>query len=498
MSGPLGLLAATIGINIVISFFLAGNPLITSTGYHLLAALLNEPQLRAKTAFAFVNKLRGNVYQKADSNILVAYALASLLFMIGTAAVFLLVLNVYLRFQLGGFGVFLTVLFILLLIWRFGGKVKLITEFYERSVQFDHWKTRALPKVDDIVAKTKSKKSPLSHVSVYVALAVVVGLLLPYHYEPGGDFIILPNQKAELTSQNAGVIDKVYFDGGEFLKKGTVIAELSTIDYQGQMKIYEAKVQEQQAVINDLKSRPKPEEIKLAERQLEVQEARTEFSGEKFSRYKELYEEKTISLDEFERQRRDHEVDLKQEEEARANLALVKAGPTPDHIAAEEGKLQSYKEERDYYKEKIAQSFIYMPFDGTLVGINLKQKAGHYLNQGEVFATAENTDQVFAQVEVPESDIGYVIGQGGTKVRSFTYSTDDDFKGVVTEIDTIVTEKRPGKVVRVLTLLDNKDGRLKSGMTGYAKISSKTMPTWKVLSLAIIRFFEVEVWSWIP
>jgi putative peptide zinc metalloprotease protein len=35
-------------------------------------------------------------------------------------------------------------------------------------------------------------------------------------------------------------------------------------------------------------------------------------------------------------------------------------------------------------------------------------------------------------------------------------------------------------------------------MTGYAKIGGTTMPVWKAFSLALRRFFNVQVWSWIP
>lgn len=497
MNAPLAEFAMTIGVIAVASLYLAANPFIKSSGYNLLAAVLNEPQLRSKAALALVNKLRGNVYQKLDNNVLVAYALVSALFMVITFAVFILMFGSYVKYHFGGAGVFLTVLIILLLIYRLSEKFKQIGETYERSVQFERWKNRALPKIEDDIGKTKRKSSAITYLQVVIASLIVIGLLVPYNYEPGGNFVILPTQKQELTSELAGIISEVYFDGGEFLKKGSVIARLDCTDYVGQMKVYTAKVQEQQAVVKDLKSRPKPEEIELAKRALEVEETRAAFSKEKLKRLEKLYKDKTISFEELEDQRREHEVNLKQVREARARLQLIKAGATREEIAAAESKLQSYKEELGLYKEKIEQSVVYMPFDGRLIGINLKQKIGHYLDKGESLAFAENTDIVFAQIEVPEPDIGYVIGAAGTKVRTFTYYT-NDFEGVVTLIDTIVTEKQSNQVVKVVTMIDNKDGRLKSGMTGYAKISSKTMPVWKVLSLAIIRFFKVEVWSWIP
>lgn len=497
MDGPLACYALTIVTIVMASLFLVISPLIKSSGYHLLATVLNEPQLRAKAALAIVNKLHGNVYQKMDNNILIAYALASSLFMVATFAIFMLMLGSYVKFHLGGAGVFLTVLIILLLILRLTQKIKKIEEMYQRTIQYERWKNIALPKVDSVVAGTESKSFTWSYVNISIVSLIVLGLIVPYNYEPGGTFVVLPMQKAEITSENDAIIEKVYFDGGERLKKGMVIAQLSSVDYLSQLNIFTAKVQEQQAIVNDLKSRPKPEEVELAERELEVQTTQATFSKDKFDRYKKLYEEKTISFDEFEEQRKEYEVNCAKLEECRAKLELIKAGVTPDQITAAESKLQSYKEECDYYRTKIAQSLIYMPFDGGLIGINLKQKVGHYLKKGEVFTTAENTRQVLTQIEVPEPDIGYVTESAKVRARFYTYYN-EDITGVVILIDKIVTGTKAGNVVKVLMLVDNKDSRLHSGMTGYAKISAKTMPAWEVLSLAIIRFFKVEVWSWIP
>jgi len=281
------------------------------------------------------------------------------------------------------------------------------------------------------------------------------------------------------------------------LTKGTVIGQLSYSDYAAQVKIYTAKINQQQAVINELKSKPKPEEVRLAKSALETQKTQAEFSKGKAERLKELYEQEVVSFEDYEDARRLYEVDLDQVQEKIANLELVSSGATPDEMAEAEAKLQSYQEERDHYQEKIEQSVFHMPFDGKLITLHLKQRIGSYLNKGEPLAVAEQTDQVKVEIEIPESDIGYVKDDSKIRCRFHVYH-DEDFDGVVKTIDANVTEENYGKVIKVVTLLENKDERLKSGMTGYAKISAEKMPLWKVLSMAIIRFVKVEVWSWLP
>jgi putative peptide zinc metalloprotease protein len=52
--------------------------------------------------------------------------------------------------------------------------------------------------------------------------------------------------------------------------------------------------------------------------------------------------------------------------------------------------------------------------------------------------------------------------------------------------------------VRVNADIPNDEGELKSGMTGYAKIAGGEMPVWRAYLSLFVRFFDVEVWSWIP
>lgn len=481
-----------------VSLLFTANPLIKSSGYHLLAAFLDEPHLMGKSYKAFFNKLRGNVYSKTDSGVLASFALASFSYVFLAVVVILFVFGSWLKIKLGGASIVLTVLLGLYLFRRLTVKFKKIEQAYERSSQFDRWRKRTLSEEEKEGVEVKEIPSTLtSYIKKALPFTLLIILFLPYSYEPGGSFVILSDTRQNLTTDIAGEIAEVYFNGGEELKKGAVIARLSYNDYQSQVNIYNARMQEQQSVIDDLKSKPKPEEVKLADSALQVALTEETFSKGKAERSKKLFEEGAISFDEMDKAEKDYQVDISQVQEKRANLALVKTGTTPDAIAAAEGKLKYYREERDSYQDKINRSIIRMPFDGVLVATQLKQKIGSFLGVGIPFAIVEQTDKVLAEIEVPESDIGYISNSAKVLVRPFAYHN-VDFIGTVAKIDNDVTSEKYGKVVKVTTVLGNKNGKLKAGMTGYAKIAGGTMPVWEVFSLVIVRFVEVELWSWVP
>jgi len=132
-----------------------------------------------------------------------------------------------------------------------------------------------------------------------------------------------------------------------------------------------------------------------------------------------------------------------------------------------------------------------------LLTLHLKQKINSYLEKGAPFAVAENSDRVTIEIEVPETEIGYVVTSAPVRLRPTSYY-DDALSGFVQTIDGNVTAKSFGNVVKVVALVDNSEGKLKTGMTGYAKVEGPSLPVWKVFSLAVIRFVKVQVWSWIP
>jgi putative peptide zinc metalloprotease protein len=138
-----------------------------------------------------------------------------------------------------------------------------------------------------------------------------------------------------------------------------------------------------------------------------------------------------------------------------------------------------------------------MPFDGTILSLHLKDRLNSVLEKGAPFATVEAVGSMTVEIDVPESEIGYVKVGAPVRVRPNAFN-DRTFAGKVDRIDGNVTVKPTGRIVKVIAVVDNGGGDLKSGMTGYAKVDAGTMPVWQAFSQAVVRFVNVQVWSWLP
>lgn len=488
------MLTLTVGASILLD---AGNPLAKGSAYFLLSAYLNEPHLRGKAYKALMNKLKAGVYQSSDSTVLALYALATMSYLIFIIAFLTLGLTEWLlgHLDLGGTALLLAAAFAGYLLWRNYVGLKKFGDTYERTSQFDRWRRRTLIAEGQTEGELVTQRPSYWKRALLVCLPLL--LLVPYSYQPSGTFTIFPASKQVISTDTPGLIEAVYFDGGESVKQGTVIAKLSNADYGAQIKVLDAKIDEQKAVVADLKSRPKPQEVKLAQQVLEVARTREAFSREKTPRIEKLYRAGVATFEEFDTARKDHSTDLMQVAEKQAALDLAKVGATVDQVVAAEAKIDSLKEERKIYVDKVARTTLRMPFDGNILTLHLKDRINSYLDKGQPFASVENAGSVTAEIEIVESDLQYVHLGASVRVRPAAFFS-REFEGKVTLIDRNVTSKSFGNVVKVIATIDNGGGLLKTGMTGQAKIDGVTLPVWQAFSQAIARFVRVQIWSWIP
>ena len=490
-------LAFLSGVNLIIE---GGNPLVKGNNYHLLCAYMDEPYLRGKAYRAFMDKVHGNATTESNQALLATYALASFVYAYFVVLLIVLIVGHFLiiELRLGGGALILIVALGAYLTVRTYKRFQMIGNAYERSMQFERWRKRALPAEG---GETVQKEPAGSRTAYYLrhaaALSLLLLLFLPYPYDAGGDFEVFPSERQVVTTDIPGIIETVHFDGGERVGKGTVIARIAATDLMSQVAVLDARIQEQQATIAELKARPKKEEIVVAERDLATAQQRAEFSAARVPRYERLYRDKTISFEDYDNARKEAMVDQREVAQREALLGLVRTGTPPDRIAAEQAKLQALMQQRSEIEGKVTRTEMKMPFDGNILTLHLKQRVNSMLDRGQAFATVENAGAVTAEIDVPESDIAYIKVGAPVRLRPNAYY-ERIFDGKVQLVDRNVTVKPIGRVVKVIAMIDNPEGELKTGMTGYAKVDAGDMPVWKAFSLALIRFFNVQVWSWVP
>ena len=137
------------------------------------------------------------------------------------------------------------------------------------------------------------------------------------------------------------------------------------------------------------------------------------------------------------------------------------------------------------------------PIAGRLEQLNLSDLSGKYLDNGDLYTTVIDDRVLRAEIEVPEADLPLVAIGDRAKLKLWAYP-DRIFVGQVVDIEPAVEQEEFGRVSRVQVRLPNENGLHRAGMTGYGKISGELESVALAFTHRLVRFFSVEVWSWIP
>lgn len=176
-----------------------------------------------------------------------------------------------------------------------------------------------------------------------------------------------PRDEILIKPQISGIIDEVYKEAGESVKKGEVIAKVKVIPELGQLNSAESRV-------------------RLAE--INASQAETDFT-----RIKKLYEGQLISREEYEKS----EVALKQAREekqtAKDNLEIVKEGITKNSAS-------------------FSSTMIRSTIDGLVLDVPVK--AGNSVimsntfNDGTTIATVANMSDLIFRGNIDETEVGRI------------------------------------------------------------------------------------------
>jgi putative peptide zinc metalloprotease protein len=380
-----------------------------------------------------------------------------------------------------------------------------------------------------------------------IAGVVVIVLCLPFAYRPGGEIQVLPPVQQMIQAPVSGKIAEVFHEGGDgrLIRQGEVVARMTSGDIENALLTLEQTRSQQTATIDKLKSElaklqtgARIEELAAAEAKLQqavehVSAAQKEWESAKVSatysamvlpRLEKLYRSGSLALLQVEEARKTAEIDRinvekaaknvaslnKVQEEAQAQLNLLRSGARAEDIdaarhsvEAAQAELARIDQQIAYTKQQQTNAALLMPFEGYLVDSHLDFKRGAYLQQGEMFATAQNNSQPLVEVQLPEYDMEGVEVGATAQVRLFAYPN-ASLTGKVLSIQP-AAQALPGaaaetaaRLFRVLIEVEKPTLPLKAGMTGYAKIHAGYRPLGFLLARPLIRFVLIEMWSWLP
>lgn len=338
-------------------------------------------------------------------------------------------------------------------------------------------------------------KALLLWAAVFVSALYVA--FLPYPFEVGGEFVLQPFDRAEVRARTDGEIVEVLVQEGDWVSVDQVLARQSTWDEERDIRVREAEIAKSEAELATLVAGPRQEEISVAEKRIETAVVQVTAAKRELERQQDLLgrgagADKMVAVEENK-----YLLALAELEEARAELDLLKAPVHESEVQAAEAAIARDTSDLEYKRLQLEHALIKATADGRVVTPLEQLAVGSFLPVGGLFAEIENSRTVLAEIEVPETDVPEVSLGASAELRLWS-SPWESVAGIVRRISPKAEERDFGRIVRVLVEVPNPDERLTPNMTGYAKIVAEERPVWEAFTRSFVRFFEIEVWSWLP
>lgn len=176
-----------------------------------------------------------------------------------------------------------------------------------------------------------------------------------------------PRDEILIKPQISGIIEEVYKEAGQTVKKGEVIAKVKVIPELGQLNSAESRV-------------------RLAE--INASQAETDFA-----RIKKLYESKLISQEEYEKGQVSIKQAREERETAKDNLEIIKEGITKNSAS-------------------FSSTMIRSTIDGLILDIPIKMGnsviMSNTFNDGTTIATVANMNDLIFRGNIDETEVGRI------------------------------------------------------------------------------------------
>ncbi|MBE9126922.1 MULTISPECIES: efflux RND transporter periplasmic adaptor subunit [unclassified Coleofasciculus] len=356
-----------------------------------------------------------------------------------------------------------------------------------------------------------------------------------------------------------GVVTEIHVQPGETVQPGQILAQLSSLDLDREIAATEhqlvqadqildttrkqriraeAQLLEVQAVAEAMQEKTRREslrataitqgqltpEIQVLDTQRQRLQERIPELEEKLQRYQQLYEQGAISRnrrDEIESELRDIESSLaaKTQEinaaqqnqtdtasdlqtETVSQLAAIDASQM---IATAESEMMTQQKAIATLKNRLSQLktlrenlTLRSPMAGVVLTSDLDLRKNQELKPGEDFLLEiAELNELTATVDVKEEDLEYVelnkpvtFRPRQAKLRPYSATV----KRILPKIQN--EPSQPQRLARVQIFVNNSDGKLYPGATGYAKIWSERIPLYQRLGRELMRLVPLERFLW--
>ena len=273
---------------------------------------------------------------------------------------------------------------------------------------------------------------------------------------------ITPITQVEVKSKASGIVEKLYVDINNVVKKGQPLAQLDQQEIAAQVAAQRAQLGAAEANVSNFEAALEQDKVNAAAPDLPMYKVTLD-------RNEAMVKQGLVPQQSLDNANRDYLAALNKRDGARAQLAV-------DGAKLKQAKAQVSQSQAtlNQLNEQLSYTTILAPMDGVVLSrdVEIGDAVSSILVLGStatLVMTVGDTTEVYVKGKVDEADIAHVyMGQPARiKVESFR---DRYFQGKVTKISPMGVEKDNVTTFEVRVSINNPGGELKAQMTANAEI----------------------------
>ena len=273
---------------------------------------------------------------------------------------------------------------------------------------------------------------------------------------------IQPITKVEVKSKASGIVEKLFVDINNKVRKGQPLAELDQQEILAQVEAQRAQLAAAEANVGTYEANIEQDKVNAAAPDLPMYKTTLD-------RNLQMQKEGVVSRQALDDANREYLAALNKRDGSRAQIGV-------DSAKLKQAKAQVMQSQASLkqLEEQLSYTTIVAPMDGTILSrdVEIGDAISSILVLGSTATlvfTEGDTSQVYVQGKVDEADIAHVYMNQPARIKVESFR-DRVFNGRVTKIAPLGVEKDNVTTFEVRVSIDNPGGELKANMTANAEI----------------------------
>lgn len=273
---------------------------------------------------------------------------------------------------------------------------------------------------------------------------------------------IQPISKVEVKSKASGIVERLFVDINQHVKKGQPLAQLDQQEVLAQVEAQRAALSSAEANVGTFEANIEQDKVNAAAPDLPMYK-------QTLDRNLQMAKEGVVSQQALDNANKDYLAALNKREASKAQIMVdtAKLKQARAQVAQSKASLKQLEEQLGY-------TTIVAPMDGVILSrdVEMGDAVSSILVLGStatLVMTEGDTNQVYVQGKVDEADIAHVYMNQPARIKVESFR-DRTFNGRVTKIAPLGVEKDNVTTFEVRVSIDNSSGELKANMTANAEI----------------------------